>query len=92
VTGAISPILLLERLSAKPRSELSDGWLQCLGGKGDGITTMALLSSWEANAVLPTMRAGGFTATLHLFAPRTSLAARLAEDLALCATPALPEG
>ncbi|KAK0750669.1 hypothetical protein B0T18DRAFT_463287, partial [Schizothecium vesticola] len=52
-------------------------------------TLAVVLSPWEADALLPTFRAGGVAATLHLFAPRTSLTTRSAEDLVLYTTPAL---
>jgi hypothetical protein len=42
---------------------------------------------------MPTFRSpGAATATLHLFAPRTSPSARSVEDLLLYTTPALPPG
>ena len=59
---------------------------------GKNIDTAVMLSPWEANALLPIFHAGGAAATLHLFAPRTSLATRSVEDLALYTTPALPPG
>ena len=49
-----------------------------------------VLSSWEANILMPTFRAGSTVARLHLFAPRTCLATRSTEDLLLYATPAPP--
>ncbi|KAK3349552.1 hypothetical protein B0T25DRAFT_548396 [Lasiosphaeria hispida] len=59
------------------------------GGDGD-IATVAVLSPWEANKLMPIFRAGSGVATLHLFAPRTSLETRSAEDLTLYTTPDLP--
>jgi hypothetical protein len=41
---------------------------------------------------MPTFRIGGTAATLHLFAPRTSLATRSAEDLLLYTVPRLLPG
>jgi hypothetical protein len=58
---------------------------------GSGIVAV-VLSPWEANALMPTFRAGGTAATLHLFAPRTSLATRSADDLLLYMTPPLLPG
>ncbi|KAK1836413.1 hypothetical protein QBC39DRAFT_406982 [Podospora conica] len=55
-------------------------------------TVAVVLSPWEADALLPIFRAGGVTATLHLFAPRTSLTTRSAEDLLLYTTPAPRSG
>jgi len=55
-------------------------------------TVAVVLSPWEANALMPIFRAGGIAATLHLFAPRTSLATRSAEDLLLYTTPPLIPG
>ncbi|KAL8372258.1 hypothetical protein RB595_001852 [Gaeumannomyces hyphopodioides] len=52
--------------------------------------TVVLLSPWEANELMPTFEAGGTTARLHLFAPRTSLQTRSAEDLLLYVIPSPP--
>jgi len=58
-----------------------------------GDTVIAVvLNPWEANALMPAFRAGRTAARLHLFAPRTCLATRSAEDLLLYTTPALPTG
>lgn len=56
------------------------------------VVVVVVVSSWEANAILPMVRSNNTTATLHLFAPRTSLATRSAESLTLYTTPALPPG
>ncbi|KAL8381990.1 hypothetical protein RB595_005988 [Gaeumannomyces hyphopodioides] len=53
---------------------------------------VVVLSPFEANALMPIFKAGGTAATLHLFAPRTSLATRSVQDLLLYATPAPPVG
>jgi len=59
---------------------------------GRHVVTAVVLSPWEANALLPTIRAGTAAITLHLFAPRISLSTRSIEDLTLYATPELPPG
>jgi len=61
-------------------------------GGGDGAVTAVLLSSYEANALMPTMYAGPTAATLHLFAPRTSREGPMAEHLRLYTIPALRPG
>jgi hypothetical protein len=59
---------------------------------GDSDAVAVVLSPWEANALMPAFRASGTAATLHLFAPRTNLVTRSADDLLLYTTPALPPG
>ncbi|KAH7007900.1 uncharacterized protein B0I36DRAFT_370609 [Microdochium trichocladiopsis] len=65
-------------------------WIATTPTRSKCGVTAVVLSPWEANALMPAIRAGGTAATLHLFAPRTSLATRSAEDLLLYATPAPP--
>ena len=62
------------------------------GGDGDAMMAAVVLSPWEADALMPAFRAGRTAATLHLFAPRTCLDTRSAEDLLLYALPAPPPG
>jgi hypothetical protein len=51
---------------------------------------LVILSPWEANELLPALRTSAAVTTLHLFAPRTSLSMRSAEDMMLYTTPSLP--
>jgi len=69
-------------------------WIATAPAKGTGnkALIMVILSPGEANALLPALQSRAATATLHLFAPRTQLATRSAEDLTLYTTPPLPAG
>ncbi|EJT72145.1 hypothetical protein GGTG_09012 [Gaeumannomyces tritici R3-111a-1] len=60
------------------------------GASSPEAVTVVLLSPWEANALMPAFEAGRTAARLHLFAPRTSLHTRSAENLQLYVIPSLP--
>ncbi|KAL8365011.1 hypothetical protein RB595_004022 [Gaeumannomyces hyphopodioides] len=63
-----------------------------VGAAATAAVVVVVLSPCEADALMPAFRAGGTAATLHLFAPRTSLVTRSVQDLLLYATPAPPAG
>jgi len=67
-------------------------WIATAPSSSGPASTIVILSPWEANELLPIIRSGTATATLHLFAPRTSLGTRSLEDLTLFTTPPLPPG
>lgn len=59
-------------------------------GDGDAMMVAVVLSPWEADHLMPRFRAGKIPTILHLFAPRTCLDMRSADDLLLYALPAPP--
>lgn len=84
------PVQWIATATADPPSNGGGGGGESSPCGASSAVTVVLLSPWEANELMPAFEAGGTKARLHLFAPRTSLHTRSAEDLLLYVIPSPP--
>lgn len=78
------------RTIKSPATNSLDDFLRPVQWVGYDRRRLIVMSPWEVNALLPTIRQRG-KISLHIYAPRVSKSLRSLEDLSYCSIPATPD-